>query len=80
MIQSHIAIRSVLLVGLAATLGTIVIHGLVVHIVIVRLRRELQRRALGLLGNLTFIGDTTRLCARWAYPGDRAMGVRARSM
>jgi hypothetical protein len=36
-----------LLVGLAATLGTMVIHGLVVHTIIIEMRRDLQRGRLG---------------------------------
>ena len=44
---SQIAILRPLLVGLAATLGTIVIHGFVVHIVGMNLRRNLQRGLLG---------------------------------
>ena len=44
---NHIAILSSLFVGLAATLGTIFIHGFTVHIIIVTLRRNLQRSVLG---------------------------------
>ena len=43
----QIEILGSLLVGLAATLGTIVIHGLVVHTIIMTLRRDLQRGVLG---------------------------------
>jgi hypothetical protein len=39
LMPSHIAILSSLLVGLAATLGTIVIHGFAVHTIIMTLRR-----------------------------------------
>src|ERR1700722_10836963 len=38
MMPNNIAILSSLLVGLAATLGTIVIHGFVVHIIVMTLR------------------------------------------
>ena len=34
--------------GLAATLGTIVIHGFVVHTVVMTVRRNLQRGVLGM--------------------------------
>ena len=44
---NHIAILGSLLVGLAATLGTIVIHGFAVHTIIMALRRNLQRGVLG---------------------------------
>jgi Ion channel len=52
-----------LLVGFAATLGTMFIHGLVVHTVIMQVRRNLQRGWLGarLWANMTFIGGTTLL-------------------
>ena len=55
MMPSHIF--SSLLVGLAATLGTIVIHGFVVHTIVMTLRRNLQRGVLGvrLWMNMTFI-------------------------
>jgi hypothetical protein len=74
---SHIAILSSLLVGLAATLGTIVIHGFVVHTIIIALRRNLQRGVLGLRlwVNLTFVMSATVLAlfghlaeiALWAF-------------
>ena len=44
---NHIAILGSLLMGLAATLGTIVIHGFAVHTIIMTLRRNLQRGVLG---------------------------------
>ena len=47
LMPSPIAILSSLLVGLAATLGTIVIHGFAVHTIIMTLRRNLQRGVLG---------------------------------
>jgi hypothetical protein len=60
---SQIAILSSLLVGLAATLGTIVIHGFVVHAIVMALRRNLQRGVLGLRIwlNLTFVMSATLL-------------------
>ena len=60
---SRMGILSSLLVGLAATLGTMVIHGLVVHTIIMELRRDLQhgRLGAGLWMNLTFIAGTTFL-------------------
>ena len=52
-----------LLVGLAATLGTIVIHGVVVHAIVIALRGNLQRGVLGarIWMNLTFVMSTTLL-------------------
>jgi hypothetical protein len=44
---SHIAILSCLLVGLAAAFGTIVMHGLVVHTIVMTVRHNLQRGVLG---------------------------------
>lgn len=60
---SHIAILIPLIVGLAATVGTIAIHGVVVHAIIVSLRRDLKRGALGVRTwmNLTFIAATILL-------------------
>ena len=43
---SQIAILSSLLVALAATLGTVVIHGFVVYTIVVTLRRNLHRGIL----------------------------------
>jgi hypothetical protein len=63
MTPSHIAILIPLTVGLAATFGTIIIHGLVVHTIVVRLRGNLQRGLLGMRiwMNLTFIMGATLL-------------------
>jgi hypothetical protein len=75
MMPSHIL--SSLLVGLAATLGTIVIHGFVVHTIVMALRRNLQRGVLGtrIWVNMTFVVSTTLLAlvghlveiALWAF-------------
>ena len=72
-----IAILSPLLVGLAATFGTIVIHGFVVHAIIMTVRRDLRRGVLGVRVwvNLTFIFGVTLLAlaghlgeiALWAF-------------
>jgi hypothetical protein len=61
MMLSHIL--NSLLVGIAATLGTIVIHGFVVHAIIVTLRSNLQRGVLGarIWVNMTFIMGATLL-------------------
>ena len=69
-----------MLVALAATFGTIVIHGFVVHTIIMTLRRNLQRGVLGarLWVNLTFIMGATLLAlaghlveiALWAFALD----------
>jgi hypothetical protein len=86
MIHSNlIAILSSLLVGLAATLGTVVIHGLVVHTIIMEMRRDLQRGPLGgrLWVNLTFVTGATLLAlaaillevALWALVLDLCGGV-----
>ena len=60
---NDIAILSSLLVGLAATLGTIVIHGFVVHTIVMTLRSNLQRGVLGvrIWVNMTFIVGATLL-------------------
>jgi hypothetical protein len=65
MMPSQIEILGSLLVGLAATLGTIVIHGFVVHTIVMNLRRNLQRGVLGarVWVNLTFIMGVTLLAA-----------------
>ena len=54
---SHIAILIPLIVGLAATVGTIAIHGVVVHAIIMSLRRDLKRGLVGVRTwmNMTFI-------------------------
>ena len=79
MMPSHIAILGSLLMELAATLGTIVIHGFAVHTIIMTLRRNLQRGVLGprIWVNMTFIVGATLHCARRAFYGDHALGVRA---
>jgi hypothetical protein len=63
MAPGDIAVLSSLLVGLAATFGTLVIHGVVVHTIIMTLRRDLHRGVLGarLWVNLTFIMAVTLL-------------------
>jgi len=63
MAPSHIAILSALLVGLAATFGTIVVHGFVVHTIVMGLRRNLQRGLLGarIWVNMTFVTAVTLL-------------------
>ncbi len=80
MMPNHIAILSSLLVGLAATLGTIVIHGFVVHTIVMTLRSNLQRGVLGvrIWVNMTFIVSATLLAlmghlveiALWAFALD----------
>jgi len=77
---SHIAILGCLPVGLAATFGTIVIHGFVVHSIVMPLRRNLQRGKLGvwIWVNLTFLMGATLLAlaghlgeiALWAFTLD----------
>jgi hypothetical protein len=77
MMPSQIAILSSLLVALAATFGTVVIHGFVVHTIVMTLRRNLQRGVLGvrLWVNLTFVMGATLLAfaghlveiALWAF-------------
>jgi hypothetical protein len=83
--SNRMAIVSSLLVGLSATLGTMVIHGLVVHTIIIEMRRDLERGRLGvrLSENLTFVGGTTLLSlaghilevALWAFVFDRCGAV-----
>jgi hypothetical protein len=77
MMPGDIAIFSSLLVALLATLGTVVIHGFVVHTIVMTLRRNLQRGVLGvrLWLNLSFIMGATLLAfaghlleiALWAF-------------
>ena len=57
MAPSHIAILIPLIVGLAATVATIAIHGVVLHVIIMSLRRDLKRGLLGVRSwvNLIFI-------------------------
>jgi hypothetical protein len=83
--SNRIAILGSLLVGLAATLGTMVIHGLVVHTIITGTRRDLQRGTLGagLWVNLIFVTGATLLAlvghivevALWAFVLDICGGV-----
>jgi Ion channel len=83
--SNWMGILSFLLVGFAATLGTMVIHGLVVHTIIIKMRRDLQRGWLGarLWVNLTFVTGTTLLTltghilevALWALVFDLFGGV-----
>jgi hypothetical protein len=83
--QNRMEILDPLLVGLAATLGTLVIHGLVVHRIIVDMRRDLQRSWLGarLWVNFTFVSGTTVLALAahalevvlWAFVFDLCGGV-----
>jgi hypothetical protein len=78
--SNRIAILSSLLVGLAATLGTMVIHGFMVHTIIIEMRRDLQRGWLGvrLSENLKFVSSTMLLLlaghileiALWAFVFD----------
>jgi hypothetical protein len=85
MMPSHIAILSCLPLGLAATIGTIVIHGFVVHSIIMTMRHNLQRGLLGvrIWVNLTFIMGATLLAlaghlgeiALWAFALDLSGAV-----
>jgi hypothetical protein len=54
---SHIGILGSFVVGLAATVATIVIHGVVLHTILVSLRRDLMRGVLGarLWVNMSFV-------------------------
>jgi len=80
MMPSQIPILSSLLVGLAATLGTIVIHGFVLHSIIRTMRRNLQHHVLGvrIWVNMTFIMGATLIAlaghlleiALWAFALD----------
>jgi hypothetical protein len=77
MTLSDMASLDCMLVGLAATFGTIVIHGFVVHAIVMTLRRDLERGVLGarIWVNLTFIMGATLLAlaghlgeiALWAF-------------
>lgn len=83
--SNQIAIMSSLLIGLSATVGTILIHALVVHNIIIRMCRDLKRgRIGGQIGeNLIFIGCTTLLSLAghflevtlWAFVFDLCGGV-----
>jgi hypothetical protein len=85
MMPSHIAILSPLLVAFAATLGTIVIHGLVFNTIVMTLHRDLRRGVLGarLWVNLTFVMGVTLLAlaghlgeiALWAFTLDMSGAV-----
>jgi hypothetical protein len=57
MAPNHIAILIPVIVGLAATVATIAIHGVVVHAIIMSLRRDLKRGLVGVRTwmNMTFI-------------------------
>jgi len=54
---SHIGILGSFVVGLAATVATIVIHGVVLHTIVVSLRRDLMRGVLGarIWVNMSFV-------------------------
>jgi hypothetical protein len=60
---SDIAILMSLLVGVAATIGTLVIHGFVVHAIVTTLRRNLMSGLIGMRiwANMTFIMGATLL-------------------
>jgi hypothetical protein len=83
--SNQIAIMRSLLVGLSATLGTIIIHALVVHNVIIRMCRYLKSGRIGgrIWENLTFIGCTTLLSLAghfleitlWAFVFDLCGGI-----
>src|ERR1700761_2408819 len=90
MMSNQTAILNSLLVGLAATLGTIVVHGFVVHTIVMTLRSNLQRGVLGvrIWVNMTFIVGATLLAltghlmeiALWAFALDMcgaAAGISA---
>jgi hypothetical protein len=53
----HIGILGSFVVGLAATVATIVIHGVVLHTIVVSLRRDLMRGVLGarIWVNMSFV-------------------------
>jgi|SRR5579863_2099507 hypothetical protein len=78
---SPLAILNSLLVALAATFGTLAIHGLVVHTIIMSLRRDLKRGVLGgrLWVNLTFIMGAT-LFAFFGHLGEIALWAFALKM
>jgi hypothetical protein len=85
MMPRHIAILVPLLVALAATFGTVVIHGFVVHTIVMGLRRDLKRGILGvrLWVNLTFVMSATLVAcgghlaeiALWAFALDMSGAV-----
>jgi hypothetical protein len=57
MAPTHIAILIPLIVGLAATIATIAIHGVVLHAIVMSLHRDLKRGLLGarIWVNMSFI-------------------------
>jgi hypothetical protein len=57
MMPSHIAILIPLIVGLVATIATIAIHGVVLHAIVMSLRRDLKRGLLGarIWVNMSFV-------------------------
>jgi hypothetical protein len=63
LMPSHIAILVPFIVGLAATVATIAIHGVVFHIIVMSLRHDLKRGRLGarLWVNMTFTMATILL-------------------
>jgi hypothetical protein len=83
--SNQIAILSSLLIGLPAISGTILIHGLVVHNIIIAMSRDLKSGRIGerIWVNLTFIGCTTLFSlaghflevALWAFVFDLCGGV-----
>jgi hypothetical protein len=85
MAPSHIAILIPLVVGLAATVATIAIHGVVLHAIVVSLRRDLKRGLVGVRTwiNLTFImaaillalGGHLAEIAFWAFVLDMSGAV-----
>jgi hypothetical protein len=85
MTPRHIAILVPLLVALAASFGTLVIHGFVFHTVVMGLRRDLQRGVLGvrLWVNLIFVMSVTMLAfaghlveiGLWAFALDMSGAV-----
>ena len=81
MAPSHIAILIPLIVGLAATIATIAIHGVVLHTIIMSLRRDLKRGRAWLadLGQHVIHHGHGHARARRPSRGDRALGARARS-
>ena len=85
MAPSHIAILIPLIVGLAATVATIAIHGVVLHTIIMSLRRDLKRGVLGarVWVNMSFVMATVMLALAghlaeiglWAFVLDAAGAV-----
>jgi hypothetical protein len=57
MAPNQIAILTAIVVGLAATVATIAIHGVVLHTIVMSLRRDLKRGLLGarIWVNMTFV-------------------------